>query len=324
MDGKDFREMRCARAWRKRKRSTILQGSVTCVFAGQRLSYDEIMKSSRLLYAMALLWFAACAALGSQSDFLTGRRALLRGEPDNALSYFEAIAQRDPAFVADSVSPPRSIWTYVGRAHYNSGRYDAARAAFEKALSHRKDDDVARLYFGLTLLRPSAPPAPANAFSLQEVAFALREGVEPKRVATLARGRGIAFDLTKETESQLRSAGADTFLVNELRSLRSESLKRAKPGESSRAQGGKELAAALSGLLDWLNDTVAHSPQGKFWDPSQEILKQIQLTQKQVAASPPDWDTVIANAEWLGFRFEEESDRARRDERAERDRQLKR
>lgn len=298
--------------------------SVPCVFPGQRLSCHKMMKCPRLLYTMALLWFAACAALESQSDFLAGRRALLRGEPDNALSYFEAVARRDPAFVTDSVSPPRSIWTYVGRAHYNSGRYDAARAAFEKALSHRKDDDVARLYFGLTLLRPSALPAPANAFSLQEVAFALREGVEPKRVATLARSRGIAFDLTKETESQLRSAGADAFLVNELRSLRSESVKRAKPGEASRAQGRKELAAALSGLLDWLNDTVAHSPQGKFWDPSQEILKQIQLTQKQVAASPPDWDTVIANAEWLGYRLEEESDRARRDENAERDRQLKR
>lgn len=282
------------------------------------------MKCPRLFYTITLLLLAACAGLETQTDFLAGRRALLRGEPENALSYFDQVARSDPAFVSDSVLPRKSIWTYVGRAHYNSGRYDAARAAFEKALSQRGDDHVARLYFGLTLLRPSTPPAPANAFSLQEVTFALREGVEPKRVATLARGRGIAFDLTKETESQLRSVGADTFLVSELRSLRSESTKRANPGESSRAQGGKELATALSGLHEWLNDTVAHSPQGKFWDPSQEILKQIQLTQKQVAASPPDWDTVISNAEWLGYRLEEESDRARRDESAERNRQLKR
>ena len=278
------------------------------------------MKTRRLLYTLALLWVTACA--GSQSDFLAGRRALLRGEPDNALSYFEGIARSDPGFIADSVSPPKSIWTYVGRAHYNSGRYDAARAAFEKALSHRKNDDVARLYFGLTLLRPSAPPAPANAFTLQEVTFALREGVEPKRVATLARGRGIAFDLTKETESQLVSVGADAFLVNELRSIRSESAKRVEPVQ--RTQGGKQIAAALSGLLDWLQETVTHSPQGRFWDPSQEIFKQMQLIQKQAAASPANWDTVISNAEWLGYRLEEESDRARRDESAERDRQFKR
>ena len=282
------------------------------------------MKRPRRFYTIALLWLTACAALGTQSDFLAGRRALLRGEPENALSYFDRVAQSDPAFASESVSPRKSIWTYIGRAHYNSGRYDAARSAFEKALSQRNDDHVARLYFGLTLLRPSTPPAPTNSFSLQQVIFALREGVEPKRVAALAHGRGIAFDLTREIESQLLSAGADAFLVNELRSLRSESAKRAKPGESSRAQGGKEIAAALSGLLEWLNYTVAYSPQGKFWDPSQEILKQIQLTQKQVSASPPDWDTVISNAEWLGYRLEEESDRARRDESAERERQLKR
>ena len=55
-----------------------------------------------------------------------------------------------------------------------------------------------------------------------------------------------------------------------------------------------------------------------------EYATQIEASLKQVAASPSDWDTVIANVEWLGYRFEEESDRARRDESAERDRQLRR
>lgn len=282
------------------------------------------MKGPRLFYTLTLLWLTACAALGTQSEFLAGRRALLRGETENALSYFDPIARSDPGFASNSVLPRKNIWTYVGRAHYNAGRYDIARSAFEKALSQRSDDHVARLYYGLTLLRPSPAPAPTNAFSLQELAFALREGVEPKRVATLARGRGVAFDLNKETESQLRTAGADTFLVNELKSLRSESAKRAKSSESSKAQGGKELATALSGLLAWLNDIVANSPQGRFWDPSREILKQIQLTQKQVTASPPDWDTVISNAEWLGYTLEEESDRAHRDEVTERNRRQSR
>jgi tetratricopeptide (TPR) repeat protein len=282
------------------------------------------MKYLRFFHTAAFLLITACASLESQSDFATGRRALLRGEPDNAAAYFERVAQSDPSFVADSVSPRKSIWTYVGRAHYNAGRYAAASSAFEKALSYRNDDYLARLYFGLTLLRPSAPAAPANAFNLQEVTFALREGVEPKRVAALARGRGVAFDVTQETEGQLRSAGADNFLLNELRSLRAESAKQTKPGDPRRSQGAKELSAGLSGLLDWLNYTVMHTPQGKFWDPSQELRKQIEASLKQVAASPSDWDTVIANVEWLGYRFEEESDRARRDESAERDRQLKR
>jgi tetratricopeptide (TPR) repeat protein len=283
-----------------------------------------MIKFLRLLSVLPMLGVAACASLESQSEFLSGRRALLRGEPENALSYFDKIARTDPAFVAGSVSPQKSIWTYVGRAHYNSGRYDAARPAFEKALAYRNDDHVARLYLGLTLVRPSAPVAPPNAFSLQEVIFALREGVEPKRMATLARGRGIAFDVTKESESQLRTAGADNFLLNELRSLRVAGSGQTKSGDSGRAQGAKELRAGLSGLLEWLNDTVRHTPQGKFWDPSQEIRNQIAVSLKQTAGPPADWDAVIANVEWIGFRLEEESDRARRDESAERDRTLRR
>jgi len=43
-----------------------------------------------------------------------------------------------------------------------------------------------------------------------------------------------------------------------------------------------------------------------------------------VAAQPMDWDPVIANLEWLGYKLEEESDRVRRDENVERDRLLKR
>src|SRR6266545_71950 len=180
------------------------------------------MRLTRLTAAIALLWAVACASLESQTDFLTGRRALLRGEPDNALSYFERVTRSNATFVSDSVSPRKSIWTYVGRAQYNSGRYNEARSAFEKALSHLSEDYVARLYFGLTLLRPSAARAPTNAFNLQEVTYALREGVEPKRVAALARERGVVFDLTKETESQLQNAGADAFLLNELKKIRNQ------------------------------------------------------------------------------------------------------
>jgi tetratricopeptide (TPR) repeat protein len=280
------------------------------------------MRIFRCLIAWTLL-AAGCAGLNSQTEFLAGRRALLRGEPENALGYFDRVAQSNPAFVSDSVSPPKSIWTYVGRSHYNSGRYDAARSAFEKALTQQSDDHVARMYLALTLLRPSASAAaPANAFQLQEVTFALREGVEPKRVAALARSRGITFDLTKETESQLRTAGADNFLLSELRSLRAESAK-GKVNDARRAQGTKELSAALAGLSDWLNNMIAYSPQGKFWDPAQEIRKQLQLAISQVG-SPTTLDAAMANAEWIGYRLEEESDRARRDESAERNRQLRR
>ena len=282
------------------------------------------MRLARLIGAIALLWTAACGSLESQTDFLTGRRALLRGEPDNALSYFERVARSNSTFVSDSISPRKSIWTYVGRAQYNSGRYTEARSAFEKAVSHLSEDYVARLYLGLTLLRPSAPRAPTNAFNLQEVTYALREGVEPKRVATLARERGVVFDLTKETESQLQNAGADAFLLNELKNIRSERTKDAKASESQRNQASKELTAALNGLREWLDYTVAYTTQGRFWDPAPEIRNQIQLCLKQLAARPNNWDALISNAEWVGYQIEEENDRARRDEFLERQREHRR
>ncbi|TMA64723.1 MAG: hypothetical protein E6J73_06565 [Deltaproteobacteria bacterium] len=257
-----------------------------------------------LSLAGAFLFIAACATLESQSEFLTGRRALLRGEPDNALSAFDRVARSNVGFITDSVSPRRS--------------------AFEKALSQLSDDHIARLYLGLTILHPSAPSAPSKAFSLQEVTYALREGVEPKRVATLARERGVAFDLTKETESQLQTVGADQLLLSEIRNIRAQSAKKNQTGETQRAQAGKELTAALTGLRDWLDYTVAYTPQGKFWDPSEQIRKQIAFSLKLVAARPTDWETLISNAESVGSMLEEENDRARRDESAERERQLRR
>jgi tetratricopeptide (TPR) repeat protein len=282
------------------------------------------MRLTRQTAALALLWAAACASFESQSEFLTGRRALLRGEPDNALSYFERVTRSNATFVSDSVSPQKSIWTYVGRAQYNSGRYTEARSAFEKALSHLSEDYVARLYFGLTLLRPSGAPAPINAFNLQEVTYALREGVALKRVATLARERGVVFDLTKETESQLLSAGADAFLLNELKNIRTEGAKQSKVSENQRNQASKELVAALNGLREWLDYTVAYAKQGQFWDPAREIRNQIRLCLKLLAARPTDWDALISNAEWLGYNLEEENDRARRDEFLERQREQRR
>jgi tetratricopeptide (TPR) repeat protein len=282
------------------------------------------MRLARLTAAIALLGTAACASFELQTDFLTGRRALLRGEPDNALSYFDRVARSNATFVSDSVSPRKSIWTYVGRAQYNSGRYTEARSAFEKALSHLNDDHVARLYLGLTLLRPSASRAPTNAFNLQEVTYALREGVEPKRVATLARERGVVFDLTKETESQLQKAGADASLLNELKNIRSENAKQNKVSENQRTQASKELTVALNGLREWLDYTVAYTTQGRFWDPGQEIRNQIQLCLKQLAARPTNWDALISNAEWLGYTVEEENDKARRDEFLERQREQRR
>jgi hypothetical protein len=99
-----------------------------------------------------------------------------------------------------------SIWTYLGRAHYQAEKFAAAREALGKGLAQHSSDHMGRLYLGLTLARLPAAPAKTAGLSVQDISFALREGVEAERVAALARERGITFELNKEAESQLRKA----------------------------------------------------------------------------------------------------------------------
>jgi len=270
------------------------------------------MKSRASLFIAACLLCASCT--GSSTSFLAGRQALLRGEPDNAVGYFNQVTQADPSYIATSSPPHKSIWTYVGRAHYNAGRYTEARLALDKALTHVKEDYVAQLYRGLTILRGNAAPPPANTFTLQEISYALREGVAPRRVGTIARERGIGFDLNAETENQLRNAGADSILLDDLKKLRAERVKQIKAGTSQLGEGAKEIAAALTGLRDWLDFTIAHTTQGRFWDPAGEIRAEISRGLRAATAIPTDGAAIMGSAESVGYRLEEESDRARRDE----------
>jgi hypothetical protein len=162
-------------------------------------------------------------------------------------------------------------------------------------------------------LRQPAAAKGSNPLTLQEVSYALREGIEPKRVATLARERGLEFELTSESENQLRKAGADELLLNEFKKIRSEVAQRNK----SANQALKEMTSGLAGLRDSLNYTIAHTPQGKFWDPTGEIRKQIQSALALLAARPPDLPKIISMSEPIGQRMEEEIDLALRDERDE-------
>ncbi len=67
-----------------------------------------------------------------------------------------------------------------------------------------------REVFPLTLVRVALAPAP---LSVQEVEEALRSGIPPQRVATMATQYGVNFALTDEVERRLREAGADDALL---------------------------------------------------------------------------------------------------------------
>src|SRR4030095_11909073 len=260
-----------------------------------------------------LLIIAGCATLESGGEFTSGRRALMSGDSAVALTYFEPIAKRDPNYIAPFTSFRESIWTYLGRAQYQSGKLSEAKGSLERALSQIPGDSVAKLYLGLTNLRLQTTEKTTNPFTMQDISSALRERIEPKRVAALVRERGVAFDLTGETESQLRKAGADDFLIDEIKKIRADALKQRKTSEGQLGQSTKELAAALTAIrdqLDYLNSTRT----GIFWDPNKEIRSQIQTGLSLLSAPQPDWPKVFSTGESVGQKLEEEIDLVRRDE----------
>jgi tetratricopeptide (TPR) repeat protein len=115
---------------------------------------NPMISKSILLTAWfsALIIVSGCAALQVGQDVQAGRNALQMGRPGDAVSFLARAAAQDP----DYVIPYRlrvSVLSYLGRAQYESGRDNEARATLEKALVRDQNDHLAHLYLGLTLLR---------------------------------------------------------------------------------------------------------------------------------------------------------------------------
>ena len=85
-----------------------------------------------------------------------------------------------------------------------------------------------------------------------------------------------------------------------------------RTGEDSR--GLKELENGMKGLYDWLEYMNRTLPFSSFWDPLREIRSELEKDLKIVSNKDVDRQQLIASAEWLGQKMEEEIDRVRRDE----------
>jgi tetratricopeptide (TPR) repeat protein len=92
---------------------------------------------------------AACATIQRGSEYEQARNDLLYGDSTPALSLFERIAAADPNRLYFSKFPEGS-WTYVGRAAYGANLLPRAQQALERATSLHREDDMAKLYLGLT------------------------------------------------------------------------------------------------------------------------------------------------------------------------------
>jgi tetratricopeptide (TPR) repeat protein len=109
--------------------------------------------SSLVLISLFVL-LTGCASLQVGGDVATGRQALFAGNNETALGYFYTAAQKDPNYVyATGSSPRQGVWSYVGRTEYLTGRLPQARQSLERSLAANKDEDLTRLYLGLTLAR---------------------------------------------------------------------------------------------------------------------------------------------------------------------------
>jgi tetratricopeptide (TPR) repeat protein len=104
-------------------------------------------------FFLIVLALAGCASFFVAGRVQSGRQALLMNDPETALAYFQEVAERNPDYIHQSMNFLQSIWTYVGRAQYDLGRYADAQRSFERALSVYKDDPMAQLYLGLAMVR---------------------------------------------------------------------------------------------------------------------------------------------------------------------------
>lgn len=81
-------------------------------------------------------------------------------------------------------------------------------------------------------------------------------------------------------------------------------------------RGYKEILGAMRGIHDWLEYIQRSRPFEAYWDPLREIRKAIEVH----LPSGPGGDAIVserlvADAEWLGDKMEDEIERVRQDER---------
>jgi len=115
------------------------------------------MKAITLVVFLSVAVLSGCAGFQTRSEVLHGRQAFLIGKNEEALAYFQSAAQKDPNYTYGTALR-QGIWSYVGRAEYAMGKYPQARQTLERAVAANRDEDVARLYLGMTLARAGERP----------------------------------------------------------------------------------------------------------------------------------------------------------------------
>ena len=107
---------------------------------------------SFLTFYLALM-VSGCASFDAGSNVQRGRYALMRGDAKLAVSLFQRATEIDSNYTTYLGPMKEGVWTYLGRAHYDSGDYKSALKALERARVSHPEDSFAPLYLGLTLAK---------------------------------------------------------------------------------------------------------------------------------------------------------------------------
>jgi tetratricopeptide (TPR) repeat protein len=89
-------------------------------------------------------------------------------------------------------------------------------------------------------------------------------------------------------------------------------LARSRSGDS--ANGARDVQNGMKGLYDWLEYYESSRPFEAFWDPRRELRSAMEKDLAMISGNRMDEQRLLANAEWLGERMEDEIDQVRRQE----------
>jgi tetratricopeptide (TPR) repeat protein len=97
----------------------------------------------------------------------------------------------------------------------------------------------------------------------------------------------------------------------------------ARSGDNAR--GAKEILDAMKGIYDWIDYMNRTRPFQAYWDPLGEIRKAIEIyLPSAVGNDAVIPEGLVADAEWLGDKMEDEVERVRQDERRQYERDFDR
>ena len=93
-----------------------------------------------------------------------------------------------------------------------------------------------------------------------------------------------------------------------------------------RQSGLRDIETGMKGINGFLNYITTQFAWsfGQFWDPGSSIRKTVDTNLAMIAKGNFDWSTLISNGETLAMTFEQEEDRALRDEEQQREMDMRR